>query len=156
MVIYRPIALATIFSKIFEHVLLHRLYEFLKTSDNQFGFERGYSTMMPIILLKEFLRFYCDHGSTMFVCFLDASKAFDRVDYTILFRKLVTREVPAYILHLLWNWYGHHYARIQWAEILSDNFNIYNGVRQGGTYDPVCLQFTLMSCQCHCAYTQQK
>jgi len=75
----------------------------------------------------------------MFVCFLDASKAFDRVDYTTLFdlfRKLVVREVPAYMLRLLWNWYGHHYARIQWAGILSDNSNIYNGVRQVGILSP--------------------
>jgi len=56
---------------------------------------------------------------------------FDHVDYTILFRKLVTREVSAYILRLLWNWYGHHYA-IQWACIIACNFNICNGVRQGG------------------------
>ena len=54
---YRPISLATIFSKIFEHVLLHRLYEYLKTSDKQFGFKRGHSTLMPIFLLKELLRF---------------------------------------------------------------------------------------------------
>jgi len=30
----------------------------------------------------------------MYVCFLDASKAFDRVDYTVLFRKMMTRDVP--------------------------------------------------------------
>ena len=44
-----------------------------------------------------------------------ASKAFDRVDYTVLFRKLMTRVVPVYILRLLWNWYAHHFARILWA-----------------------------------------
>ena len=57
---YRLIALATIFSKIFEHATLNRMYEYLKTSDNQFGFKRGHSTLMPILLLKELLRFYCD------------------------------------------------------------------------------------------------
>ena len=109
---YRPIALATVFSKILEHILLSRLQEHLKTADNQFGFKRGHSTLMPILILKELLKFYRDHGSTMFVCFLDASKAFDRVDYTILFGKLVNREIPAYILRLLWNWYSFHFARI--------------------------------------------
>jgi len=48
-----------------------------------------------------------------FCGFLDASKAFDRVDYSVLFRKLVDRKFPAYIIRLLWNWYGHHFARIQ-------------------------------------------
>jgi len=81
---YRPIALATIFSKIFEHVLLNRVQEYLFTTDNQFGFKRGHSTLMPILLLKELVRFYRDHGSTMLVCLLDASKAFDRVDYCFI------------------------------------------------------------------------
>ena len=33
---YCPTALATIFLKIFEHAMLNRIYEYLKTSDNQF------------------------------------------------------------------------------------------------------------------------
>ena len=67
---YRPIALATIFSKIYEHILLNRLNEHLTTSHNQFGFKRGHSTRMPILLLKELLRFYRDHSTNMYVCFL--------------------------------------------------------------------------------------
>jgi len=106
------------------------------TSHNQFGFKRGHSTLMPILLLKELLRFYRDHGTNMCVCFLDASKAFDRVDYTVLFRKLMTRDVSVYILRLLWNWYAHHFARILWAGVISDSFAICNGVRQGGILSP--------------------
>ena len=133
---YRPIALATVYSKILEHILLNRLEEYLCTSHNQFGFKRGHSTFMPILLLKELLQFYRDHGNNMYVCFLDASKASDRVDYSVLFRKLVSRGVPTYILRLLWNWYGHHYARILWAGVQSDKFSICNGVRQGGILSP--------------------
>ena len=40
--------------------------------------------VITLLHLKELLQFYCDHGSTMFVCFLDASKAFDHVNYTCL------------------------------------------------------------------------
>ena len=67
---------------------------------------------------------------------LDANKAFNGVDYSVLFRKLVSRGVPTYILRLLWNWYGHHYARILWTGVQSDNFSICNGVRQGGILSP--------------------
>jgi len=86
-----------VFSKILEHVLLNRLQEHLKAAVNQFGFKRGHSTLMPTLLLKELLKFCIDHGSTMFVCFLDANKAFDRVDYTTLFRKLINHEMPTYL-----------------------------------------------------------
>ena len=94
----------------------------------------------------------------MFVCFLDASKAFDRVDYSALFRKLVDRKFPAYIMRLLCNWYGHHFAIIQWSGVLSGNFNIRNGVRQGRILSPflfgvyidelsLCLRSVNTSCR---------
>jgi len=70
------------------------------------------------------------------VCFLGATKAFDRVDYAVLFQKLLSRNVPGYIVIFLWNWCNKHYARILWAGILSDSFNICNDVRQGRILSP--------------------
>ena len=43
---YRPIALATIISKMFESVLLLKCAEYLSTSDNQFGFKSCHSTVL--------------------------------------------------------------------------------------------------------------
>ena len=41
---YRPIAIATITSKVLESLILVKCEEFLYTSDNQFGFKSGHST----------------------------------------------------------------------------------------------------------------
>ena len=41
---YRPIAIATIVSKLFESIILYKCEEFLYTCDNQFGFKPKHST----------------------------------------------------------------------------------------------------------------
>ena len=69
-------------------------------ADNQFGFKRKHNTLMPVLLLKEILRFYRDHNTNMYVCFLDATKAFDRVDYAVLFQKLLSRKFVTFLVIL--------------------------------------------------------
>ena len=50
---YRPIALASIVSKVMEKILLDRLYIFLDTCSNQFGFKKDHSTNQCVFVLKE-------------------------------------------------------------------------------------------------------
>ena len=45
---YRSLALSTISSKIYERIILNRYDDLLTTTDNQFGFKKGYSTDMCI------------------------------------------------------------------------------------------------------------
>ena len=37
----------------------------------------------------------------MFMGFLDASKAFDRLKHSLLFQKLIDRKVPGYIIRIM-------------------------------------------------------
>jgi hypothetical protein len=86
---YRPIALSTIMSKLFEFVLYAKLEPYLNICDNQFGYQTGYGTELCVFTLMETIRYYQKAGSHVFVCYLDASAAFDRLCHTILFRKLI-------------------------------------------------------------------
>ena len=81
---YRPVALSSIISKVFEQIIFERLL----TTDNQFGFEDQHSTDLCIFVLKECIRHYMSHGSNMYVCFLDATSAFDSLKHSKLFQKL--------------------------------------------------------------------
>ena len=78
---YRPIALATIISKLFESAILLKWEMFLDTCPNQFRFKQGHSTDMCIYVLKEFIEFYRSRNTSVFVTFLDALKAYDKIDH---------------------------------------------------------------------------
>ena len=81
---YRPIALAPTLSNVIEQAIILQYSEFFFTSDLQFGFKKGFSTLLCTSLLKNTVSRYIHHGSTVFGCFLDTSKAFDLVNHDIL------------------------------------------------------------------------
>ena len=81
---YRPIAIASVVSKFFEHLILFQLKPLLTTSDNQFGFKPLHGTDMCTFLLKEVVRSYTTKNTPVYSVFLDASKAFDRVNHAML------------------------------------------------------------------------
>ena len=133
---YRPIALASVVSKIVEIILYNRIIMYIDTRPNQFGFKKKHGTDMGIYVLKEFIDYYRAFSGSVFVCCLDASKAFDRVNHKILFGKLIRRGVPGYIVRLLMFWYGKQLMCVRWGNKYSEFFNVSNGVRQGGILSP--------------------
>ncbi len=78
---YRPIALASIVSKVLESIMLDRISESIYSTDNQFGFKAKHGTDLCIFALKEAVNKYRSLNSSVFMCFIDASKAFDRVNH---------------------------------------------------------------------------
>ena len=68
-------------------------------------------------------------AASVFVCFLDASKAFDRVNHTTLFKQLGERGIPGYILRILIYWYKNQ-------DMCIKKFKVTNDVRQGGILSP--------------------
>ena len=133
---YRPIALSSVMSKLLEIVLLKRMEDYLTVSDNQFGFRKAHSTDLCVYTLKQLIEFHMKHATPTFICFLDASKAFDRVNHWTLFKKLVDRNVPLYIVRILVYWYSSLEYLVLWNGFLSQSFRVTNGVRQGGVLSP--------------------
>ena len=129
---YRPIALASIVSKVMERIILNRIEDVMLTNANQFGFKKGHGTDQCIYVLKEVIQLYKSLNTCISVCFLDASKAFDRVNHQLLFQKLECRGVPGYILRILVFWYENQAMSVRWGNLLSESFHVSNGVRQGG------------------------
>ena len=133
---YRPIALVTVASKLFEICILEILETYLITHDHQFGFKAKHSTDMCIFTVKTLVKYYTDQMTPVYTCLLDASKAFDRVNHWTLFAKLIETGAPLLIVRVLLFWYQKQQVCIKWGNSCSTYFTICNGVRQGGILSP--------------------
>ena len=101
------------------------------------GFKQGFSTQLCTGLIKNVIARYNSNDSHVYGCFLDASKAFDRVNHSILFQKLLQRNLSPVITRALLSWYSHQRVRVSWNQKLSTEFSVSNGVRQGGVLSPI-------------------
>ena len=55
---------------------------------------------MAIFALKQIVDFYRNHDTPVYMCFLDAKKAYDRVNHWTLAKKLLDKNVPFHIVNL--------------------------------------------------------
>ena len=106
-------------------------------SDLQFGYKSNSSTTMCTSMLLETINHYTSTKSEIYVVFIDASKAFDRVSHDKLFSLLLHRAVCPSIVRLLFIMYCNSSMSVRWGEAISSMFSVQNGVRQGGVLSPV-------------------
>ena len=115
-----------------------------------------------IFLLQNIVNYFVTRGSSVYITALDASKAFDRVDHSKLFDKLIKRGTPYCFVGVLRDWYGKLYCQVRWNGYLSSMFTVTCGVRQGGVLSPLLFNVytdelidTLMSSNCGCHIGKQ-
>merc|ERR1712055_1274891 len=85
----------------------------------------------------ETIEYYKRNGSNVHVMLLDASKAFDRVNYIKLFEKLLSKGMCPLMVRLLLNMYTKQKLQVKWNNHMTQKFGVSNGVRQGGVLSPL-------------------
>lgn len=103
----------------------------------QFGFKSGLSSTQCTYVLEELIQRYNNGGSNVYVMLLDASKAFDLVEYVKLFTILKEREICPTVTKLLLTLHLEHLVSVKWLDHLSEPFHVSNGVKQGSIMSPV-------------------
>ena len=151
---YRPIAITSVASKVFEKIILSRIQDSLYTNDNQFSYKAKHSTEMCIFTLKSIVDYYISSSSPVYLCYIDASKAFDRINFWNLFHRLIDRNVPAILVRFFMAWYCTQEFVVRWGKCCSTTFTTSNGVRQGGILSP--LFFNAYMDKLSCTLTDAK
>jgi hypothetical protein len=141
---FRGIAISPVISKIFEHCILDRYQHLLTTSDNQFGFKKGLSCSHAIYTVRNLVERFISGGSTVNICAIDVSKAFDKVNHCGLLLKLMQKNIPVELLQLLENWLKCCSTCVKWKNEFSRFYKLDFGVRQGSVLSPHLFAFTLM------------
>ena len=133
---YRAIALSNSITKILESVILPLIMKSDDSDKYQIGFKSGHATTHCTKVLKNVVNYYVDRGSQAFACYVDFSKAFDKVNYWKLFNFLLNYNVPVDIVSLLPFWYSHQDVYVRWQNIFSTEFCMSNGTRQESSSSP--------------------
>ena len=107
------------------------------TNEMQFAFKEKHSTTMCTTVVKEIAGHYNANGSNVYLCMLDATKAFDRVHYGKLFSLLKERQLPAVYLRIMLDMYTRQQICTTWNGSRSNSFSAGNGVKQGAILSPI-------------------
>jgi len=90
----RGITFSSAIAKLFKMCILNLYQDFSIISDLQFGFKKSLGCNHAIYAVRSVCEYYASESSTVNVCLLHMSKAFDKVDHCALYIKLMKRNIP--------------------------------------------------------------
>ena len=138
---YRSLAISSVILKLIDWLIINIFGHFLELDDFQFGFQPNSSTSLCSWVVYETIDHYIRNGSVVYGVLMDCTKAFDTVQHSKLFQKLLDAGLPPVIVRLMICIYQKQTANVKWNDDTSRSFTIKNGVRQGAVLSPIIFCF---------------
>jgi len=132
----RPISVSDVFHTVMEKWLLRRILETYSHCAKQFGFRRGHSCQHAITTVLETIKSAKRKRKRVFLCLIDASKAFDKLNRLKLWTMMLKFCKPSVLRYLI-QYYENSYAYVDMRGNKSDKFKTTLGVKQGGCLSPL-------------------
>lgn len=138
---YRGITLINIMGKIYSQILLNRLQKWSekeeKILDSQFGFQKGKSTVDCIFAFYSVIVKTLSMGEKLYCVFIDYEKAFDKINRSFLWQKLLSENVSSKFVNALRSMYTIVKSCVKFHSAFSSFFTSYNGLKQGDPSSPL-------------------
>ena len=144
---YRGITLLSCLGKLFTQVLNDRIRKWAMendiSTDAQFGFKKGHSTVDAIYILHTLISKQLSHGKKLYCTFVDFKKAFDHVYLQGLWYKLVKSGFSGKIFKVIMSMYSDVKSCIRHNNLYSNFFKCSIGLRQGEVLSPILFSLFL-------------
>ena len=138
---YRPIAIASVFSKVFESIvnqrILHVLDTFTVLSNCQHGFRKRLSTETATIKYFEYIYSNLDKGRYVVGIFFDMSRAFDSLLPEFVCSKLHALGIRGMVLEWVRSFLTERTLRVLFGGSMSRDAPVEMGVPQGSILGPL-------------------
>ena len=143
---YRPISLTSCVCKLFERMVLFRLTSYLETNhfikSYQSGFRKLHSTYDALTRFESAIQDTFKRGDYLVAVFIDLEKAYDMVWKHLVLKILSAIGLKGNLPEFISNFIEDHNIKVKIGDILSQAFNLDNGLPQGSVLS--CILFTLV------------
>lgn len=136
---YRAITLSSVILKIYEMILLKNCEQQIldKLNKQQCGFQKQLGCDLTSFVLHETVHYARENSSQIYVCFLDARKAFDNVWHQGLLYKLIELNVDVNTMVAIKELYDGASCHVKYNGLCSGQFPVLQGTRQGAKSSPL-------------------
>ena len=138
---YRPVTLTSHLIKVFEKVIRNHLVSFLeennKFNPSQHGFRIGRSCLSQLLSHYDRIISLLEKGLNVDTIYLDFSKAFDKVDHSLVLKKLSILGIRGTILQWIESFLTNRTQRVLVNGFLSKPAPVISGVPQGSVIGPL-------------------
>jgi len=140
---YRGITLLNTTLKLFTKVILSKLLQHIQSREEQQGFQKNRSTTDANFMVRQIAEKAIVFNHTAYLCFIDLTKAFDRVRLADVAKCFREREVPEQTVRVIKELNTDTTARIQSHNQTSGPIIIKNGIRQGDSLSPMLFNLIM-------------
>ena len=136
---HRGISLLPVVDKILQRIILNRISKRPKTAIHclQGAYQKQQDALTTAFIIDETIRSCCEDGDQVYVCFVDISKAFDRMWIDAMLYKLYHHaKLQGKCWRLIRNWYTNMKEVVYVDGFYSRTYTLQQGTRQGGILSP--------------------